>query len=70
MSNPLPAVPQWFSVVAREWKAMETWSGINGCTQRKKQLERLKQSHGIEMSCRTGNPGRHYLMARLTKEEE
>lgn len=65
MSAPLPAVPIWFPRVTHELVAYEQFMGIFGATIRKKQLERLKESHKLELTCRSYGPGVVKLYARL-----
>lgn len=65
MPDPLPSEPDWFTALTPDFQRVERFSFINGCSLRRKSLERLKSSHGVEMSCRTGNPGTHYLTARI-----
>jgi hypothetical protein len=69
MADPLPPEPAWFKQVTADFQRVEKFSYVNGCSLRRKALERLKSSHGIEMSCQTGNPGTHYLRARLVPKD-
>lgn len=65
MADPLPAIPVWFGRVSIEWQAFEKFHGVLGAAQRKKQLERLKEAHHLEFSCRTYGPGVVKLYARV-----
>lgn len=70
MADPLPAIPLWFSRVTEGWQAYEQFHGVLGATQRRKQLERLKQSYPLEISCRTYGPGVVKLWARLRPDAQ